>query len=132
MTKQEIKDLVAAKIAGQGSMVDVGGALADILNAIADAAFAAATGEPAHVFDSLESAQNLTEEQFLAATGGVTFEQLKAATHIKNSGSVLTRLSVSVSTIVFGYEFTNSLEIADAIEISIASDGLYNIRLESI
>lgn len=34
MTKQEIKDLIAAKIAGQGSAVDVGGALPVILNAI--------------------------------------------------------------------------------------------------
>lgn len=37
MTKQEIKDLVAAKIAGQGSQVDIGGALADILSGIVDA-----------------------------------------------------------------------------------------------
>lgn len=36
MTKQEIKDLIAAKIAGQGSAVDVGGALPVILNAILD------------------------------------------------------------------------------------------------
>lgn len=36
MTKEEIKALVAAKIAGQGSAVDAGGALAPILNAIVD------------------------------------------------------------------------------------------------
>lgn len=36
MTKQEIKDLIAAKIAGQGSAVDVGGALPVILNEILD------------------------------------------------------------------------------------------------
>lgn len=36
MTKEEIKALVAAKIAGQGTAVDAGGALAPILNAIVD------------------------------------------------------------------------------------------------
>ena len=37
MNTQEIKELVAKKIAGQGTMVDVGGGLPAILNAIADA-----------------------------------------------------------------------------------------------
>ena len=36
MTKQEIKDLIAAKIAGQGNQVDIGNALAEVLNALAD------------------------------------------------------------------------------------------------
>lgn len=43
MTKQEIKDLIAAKIAGQGSAVDVGGALPVILNAMLDLMGAAKT-----------------------------------------------------------------------------------------
>ncbi len=37
MTTQEIKDLVSAKIAGQGTQVDAGNALAEVLNAIVDA-----------------------------------------------------------------------------------------------
>lgn len=36
MSKEEIKALILAKIAGQGSMVDVGGALPTILDAILD------------------------------------------------------------------------------------------------
>lgn len=36
MTIQEIKELVSKKIAGQGSQVDIGGALAEILNGIVD------------------------------------------------------------------------------------------------
>lgn len=36
MTKEEIKDLITAKIAGQGNQVDIGGALATILNEIVD------------------------------------------------------------------------------------------------
>ena len=38
MTLQEIKELVSKKIAGQGSQVDIGGALAEILNGIIDIA----------------------------------------------------------------------------------------------
>lgn len=36
MTKEEIRALIAAKIAGQGSMVDIGGALPAILDALLD------------------------------------------------------------------------------------------------
>lgn len=42
MTKQEIQALIDAKIAGQGSAVDVGGALPKILTEILNAAFAGA------------------------------------------------------------------------------------------
>ena len=37
MTKDEIKALISAKVAGQGDQVDAGGALAEILNGIIDA-----------------------------------------------------------------------------------------------
>ena len=37
MTTQQIKDLIASKIAGQGNQVDSGGALSTILDAIVDA-----------------------------------------------------------------------------------------------
>lgn len=37
MTTQEIKDLIMSKIAGQGSAVDAGSALPEILNGIVDA-----------------------------------------------------------------------------------------------
>lgn len=37
MNKEQIKDLIASKIAGQGSAVDAGSALPDILNGIVDA-----------------------------------------------------------------------------------------------
>lgn len=43
MTKEEIKALVAEKIAGQGTMVDAGGALAKILDALANSAAAIET-----------------------------------------------------------------------------------------
>lgn len=37
MTKDEIKALISAKVAGQGDQVDAGGALSEILNALCDA-----------------------------------------------------------------------------------------------
>ena len=40
MTIQEIKELVSKKIAGQGSQVDIGGALAEVLTGICDAIIA--------------------------------------------------------------------------------------------
>ena len=38
MDRQQIQDLIAAKIAGQGNQVDIGGVLADILSDLAGAA----------------------------------------------------------------------------------------------
>ena len=38
MTSEEIKNLIATKIAGQGNQIDSGGALSDILDAIVDMA----------------------------------------------------------------------------------------------
>ena len=37
MEQQDIRDLIAQKIAGQGNQIDLGGALADILTALAGA-----------------------------------------------------------------------------------------------
>lgn len=57
MTKQEIKDLVAAKIAGQGNQIDLGGALPQVIDAILDAAFGTEIVLPLH----LESGVDVTE-----------------------------------------------------------------------
>ena len=38
MDKIQLQQLIAAKIAGQGNQIDLGGALADILSAVAGAA----------------------------------------------------------------------------------------------
>lgn len=49
MTTQEIKDLIASKIAGQGSMVDIGGALPTILKEIVDAIGEGGGGAPLEI-----------------------------------------------------------------------------------
>lgn len=63
MTKQEIKDLIAAKIAGQGSAVDVGGALADILNALVDASGGGGVPEPVSGIEISAGGAAATTEQ---------------------------------------------------------------------
>ena len=50
MTPEQIKALIAAKIAGQGNQVDIAGALPTILNEIVDA-IADTTGPAPFIFD---------------------------------------------------------------------------------
>lgn len=73
MTKEEIKTLIDTKIAGQGTNVDGGGALATILNGIVDAMPEGGGAEPlvvSGVFDGLGFNPN---------PGGPTFNEALAA-----------------------------------------------------
>lgn len=64
MTIQEIKELVSKKIAGQGSQVDIGGALAEILNGIIDMAGAKKVEVPKLItFEDLTKAQAAADLQ---------------------------------------------------------------------
>lgn len=83
MTTQEIKNLIDQKIAGQGSMVDVGGALPTILKEIVDAV---ADAENAGKYSLLrvsgtpmdeEGFSNQTEEE-AAAQFGISVEDFRA------------------------------------------------------
>ena len=61
MTTQEIKALVAAKIAGQGNQVDLGNALSDIINSLCDLIDAGGQGggnKPLIVPCSLDSGED--------------------------------------------------------------------------
>lgn len=64
MTPKEIQALIDAKIAGQGSAVDVGGALTQILSGILDLAQASA---PKTVVEMVGSVEDGTLEEALAA-----------------------------------------------------------------
>lgn len=78
MTKQEIKDLIAAKIAGQGSAVDVGGALPVILNEILDAIPEVSTVRPAYLeMEVVQSFENKTASQ-AAGIFGINSDQFEA------------------------------------------------------
>lgn len=58
MTKEEMKTLIAEKISGQGNQVDIGGALADVLNELVDAM----GGEPVVHQVTIQSAEDVTQD----------------------------------------------------------------------
>lgn len=58
MTKEEIKTLIAEKISGQGNQVDIGGALADVLNELVDAM----GGEPVVHQVTIQSAEDIIQD----------------------------------------------------------------------
>lgn len=92
MTKQEIKDLVAAKIAGQGTQVDLGGALPEIINAIVDAI---PSLEPKISLNVSEAFQDKSAEE-AAETLGITVAELNEIPNqliIKVNNRDLTRCS---------------------------------------
>lgn len=64
MTTNEIKTLIQNTIAGQGSQVDIGGKLAEVLNALADAV---GNVRRTVVLQINNTGQEMTEEQFLAS-----------------------------------------------------------------
>ena len=67
MTLAEIKELISKKIAGQGSQVDIGGALAEVLTGIAEAVEAATPKELE--IASVSSFSNYTKAQAAEALG---------------------------------------------------------------
>lgn len=72
MNANEIKELVAAKIAGQGNQVDIGGALSEVLNAIIDAIENIPTPTPPQpiAIDILDSTfSGLTKEEAARSLG---------------------------------------------------------------
>lgn len=77
MTKEEIKALVAGKIAGQGTMVDAGGALPTILNEIIDLIPEGGGGgvEPLIVEGTIDS----ESFEFFPDAGQPTFDEAQAA-----------------------------------------------------
>lgn len=74
MTTDEIRALVAQKIAGQGSAVDVGSGLPTILNAICDALDTTPAPQPAIV---IEGTQNTDDNTFIPTDPAYTYEVVK-------------------------------------------------------
>lgn len=81
MDAQEIKDLIASKIAGQGNQVDPGGKLAEILNALVDMASQGGGGDyiltlpNEYSFDTSTTFGDTFEQ--IAEELGVTVEQVQ-------------------------------------------------------
>lgn len=73
MTKEEIKALIATAIAGQGTNVDGGGQLPNILNAIVDAIPEAGFPEPKY---DVENAPDEIEDTGFAEFLGISVDEL--------------------------------------------------------
>ena len=74
MTIQEIRDLIAKKIAGQGTMVDVGNGLPAILNGILDKIAAIPAPKPIFEFAEIPNFENKTAAEVVALNIGFNSE----------------------------------------------------------
>lgn len=87
MTTEEIKNLIDQKIAGQGSMVDVGGALPTILKEIVDMAGQGGGGDVKPIVLSADPSAEMTTQAQLDAIG-LTIDEFKAAAQGKRNAIV--------------------------------------------
>lgn len=78
LTPEQIKNLIDQKIAGQGSMVDVGGALPTILKEIVDMAGQSGGGDVKPIILSAEPTEEITTQAGLDAIG-LTMSEIIAA-----------------------------------------------------
>lgn len=103
MDAQQIKELIASAIAGQGNQVDTGGKLADILNAIVDMAGQGGGGENTVLLlpntystDTNAVASGTFEE--IAEAFGITADQVEGLFN-GNYLSVILKISAGTNTI---------------------------------
>lgn len=100
MTKQQIKDLVAAKIAGQGTMVDAGGGLPTILNEIIDLLPEGGGNEPIIVEGEISSSGQYSGVRIFTPTSA-DFDEVSAAfnsgtpVYLKGTADAPTQLLVA-------------------------------------
>lgn len=113
MTTNEIKTLIEKTIAGQGSQVDIGGKLAEILGAIVDAMPSGETPRPI-VLTAMPEDGDTVET---LAEKGLTVDEISAAARGERTGVVrenrffpiLTVIDESEKAIVFGsFDFDDS------------------------
>lgn len=106
MDKQQILDLIAAKIAGQGNQVDIGGVLADILSDLASAAapieVADITGLTDAQLDALEVGAKVAKK-----TGTAKHLYIVSYKDAENGGLCLTYTDASTVETV-SYDHTES------------------------
>ena len=88
MDAQQIKELIDQKIAGQGTMVDVGGALPTILKEIVDMASQGGGGDVKPIILSAEPTAEMTTQAQLDAIG-LTIDEFKAAAQGERNSIVL-------------------------------------------
>lgn len=114
MTKQEIIDKINTGIRGQGSMVDIGGVLADVLEGILENA---AKPEPKITIRESQDFTGLDAEE-AAERLGITVDELN---EIPNQ-SVIATAGSGVR-----YEFTRVMKMVDSVVGVIAIFGYYSV-----
>ena len=115
MTIQELKDLVLQKIAGQGSQIDIGGALPPVLNGILDTL--AATQSITQVNVTVDEGTGTPSAEASVADGVLTlnFHNLKGEKGEQgNTGS----------SVDYPFELVNNLTSDDATKALCAAEGV--------
>ena len=106
MDKQQILDLIAAKIAGQGNQVDIGGVLADILSDLAGAAAPIEVADITKLTDAQLDALNVGDK-VVKVTG--TDKHLYLVTYKATTGGGLClSYADAVNTETVSYDRTES------------------------
>lgn len=106
MDKQQILDLIAAKIAGQGNQVDIGGVLADILSDLAGASAPIEVADITKLTDAQLDALNVGDK-VVKVTGTdkhLYFVTYKATT----GGGICLSYADAVNTETVSYDRTES------------------------
>lgn len=102
MSKEEIKALIAAKIAGQGTQVDLGGALPSILDAIVDALPEGGGNEPYIVQGvspsaDIDGALKVSPEEFASAKEAFLAGRVVIIPEIENGGQEIACVCIGYS-----------------------------------
>ena len=117
MTKKEIQALIDAKIAGQGSAVDVGGALPAILHEILEAAFAGANVQSNWNESDSESPQYIQNKPEIPApyslptASAETLGGVKVGTGLSIQDGVLSAQGGAEPLIFNGFIGMNGIEL---------------------
>lgn len=106
MDRQQIQDLIAAKIAGQGNQVDIGGVLADILSDLAGAAAPIEVADITKLTDAQLDALNVGDK-VVKVTG--TDKHLYLVTYkATTGGGICLSYADAVNTETVSYDRTES------------------------
>lgn len=134
MDKQEIIDAIEKGIAGQGTMVDLGGILPKVLKAIVDALPEGGSSpiapEPIISINDVGTREDMTKSQ-AAEYLGVTedeLDQIRNQLVIDMGGRVLTRAYLLQKQVVFGYNgISTDIDSAEMFELRVVDDTIYHI-----
>lgn len=139
MTTNEIKTLIQNTIAGQGSQVDIGGKLAEILVSIVDAIPAAAYIDVTDLIKTTGIAE-LTEQQFTKfqnsaglISNGVFYPKVTAlTTEQSNALDAASGYQINGSVVPFGYFVFDDNVVDSALGLFVFLDSSGKFYVQSV